>query len=138
MWTARNTVIYGVVIVAVFLLVPSGHYCGGQATPSGAEKATKLEDRIQQLEQRLAETNRNLVAVLKAFKEMQDQKKGKPPRWQMLNAGKKVIVLDTQMGESRTVEPEPAQRHQIVTVGNSVFIIDTVGGFVKEERKGSK
>jgi len=86
----------------------------------------------------LSQTEKNLVEVLKAFKELQTQQKEKPPRWQMLNAGKKVVILDTQTGRSQTVEPDTAQRFQTVTVGNSMFILDMVGGFVKEERKGSK
>ena len=96
--------------------------------------------RSQQLEQRLSQTEKNLVEVLKAFKELQTQQKEKPPRWQMLNAGEKVVILDTQTGQIRTELPSQSalrHRYQPVTVGNSLFVVNTETGSV-EERKGSK
>jgi len=138
MWTSRNSLVICVSGIGILFLATSASLSSGQDSPSKPEGGKKLEERIQQLEQRLSQTEKNLVEVLKAFKELQTQQKEKTPRWQMLNAGKKVVMLDTQTGQSHTVQPDTAQRYQTVTVGNSLFIVDTLAGVVTAERKGSK
>jgi hypothetical protein len=131
MGTTRRGLLFGGAVVGILLAV-SATYSGGQAGD-----AKKLEERVRQLEQRLSQTERHLGEILKAFKELPAPAKEKPARWQMLNAGKKVVILDTEMGQFRTVEPEATTRVEAIKVGNTLFIVHPERGII-QDRVGSK
>jgi hypothetical protein len=127
--TTRWVVSLGVMVALV--LAGFASLSGGQDTgvKGKTEHAKKLEQRLEQIEQRLARTEKHLVDVLKALKEQQDKQKGKTGRYQMLNAGRKVVTLDTETGRTTTIEPS-TERYIAVTVGTTMFVVDTAFGNV--------
>jgi hypothetical protein len=102
----------------------------GQNTPRESKpEDKKVEQRVKELEDRLARTEKSLVAVLKALKEAQDKKPAKPTkaaRYQMLNAGNTVVTLDTETGKTTTIEPK-STFPMVVTVGTTMFVVDSFG-----------
>jgi hypothetical protein len=93
---------------------------------SKPEDSKKVEERVKELEDRLARTAKSLVDVLKPFKELQDKKLGKSGRYQMLNAGTKVVTLDTETGKTTTIEPKDSFP-MVVTVGTTMFVVSSNG-----------
>jgi hypothetical protein len=115
---------------------------GNDAPRKVSEEVKRVEERLAVVEERLAQTEKHLVEALKAFKELQattSKPKDPPtaPRYQMLPAGRNVVVLDTQLGTVKTVEGKES-RYQVVTLGNRVFIIDVEQGRFTDEREAKK
>jgi hypothetical protein len=86
----------------------------------------KADERIERLEKRLAQLEKQLADLVLALKDR--------PRHQMLNAGAKVVILDTQSGRSEVVQPAEARRYQPVAVGDSLFVVDTQTGTITQRR----
>jgi hypothetical protein len=89
--------------------------------PSPEAKIADLEKRLENIEKQL----KDLALVLKDLK--------KPaPRYQMLNAGDRVVILDTEKGTAQTIEPasKKAPRYQSFSVGRSVIVVDTAFGSI--------
>jgi hypothetical protein len=93
---------------------------------SKPEDNKKMEERVKELEHRLARTEKSLIDVLKALKELQDKKAVKAGRYQMLNAGTRVVTLDTETGRTTTIEPKDAFP-MVVTVGTTMFVVYSSG-----------
>ncbi len=132
MWNKASSLAFGVIVIGILFLAASTPLSSGR--DKKPEDGKKPEERIQLLEQRLAETEKKLVETLNALKELQTQK---APRHQMLNAGQKVIILDTQTGTVRVEVPDAtraAERYQPFVVGNSLFIADTQTGTARETK----
>jgi hypothetical protein len=123
------------------LLVPSGRAEEPPAARKARQKTSlnrtaELEQRIQKLEAELASAR----AALKA-----EQPHQPAARFQMLSAGKRVVVLDTHTGETRIVEPETGRTYQNVEVGNAWFVVTVLGNLsehihtsAQDERKNER
>lgn len=48
-------------------------------------------------------------------------------RFQMQRAGKRVVILDTQTGESKIIEPEAGTPYQNVEVGKAWVVVTVLG-----------
>lgn len=60
-----------------------------------------------------------------------------PPagRFQMLKAGERVVILDTQTGETRIIEPEAPRALQQVEVGRAWVVVTVLGNASSSERQ---
>jgi hypothetical protein len=118
------------------LLVAFASFSVGQnrSGRSKAEDTKTVEDRVKELETRLARTEKNLVDVLKALKEAQDKKPVKAARYQMLNAGTRVVTLDTETGRTTTIDPKDSFP-MVVTVGTTMFVVYASGTVVTYQGK---
>lgn len=58
------------------------------------------------------------------------------PRYQMLSAGKRVVILDTVTGKTRIIEPEPSAPRQSVEIGNSWVTVTVLVN--RPERRGKR
>src|ERR1700722_3644824 len=96
--SASTTRLLGGLALVLGLLVAFTSFSVGQnrSPKDEPEDSKKREERIKQLEARLARTEKGLVDVLKGLKDLQDKKPVKSGRYQMLNAGTRVVTLDTE------------------------------------------
>jgi hypothetical protein len=125
----------GLVLVLGLLVAFASFSLGQNRTDKGeSQDNKKVEDRVKELETRLARTEKNLVDVLKALKDLQDRKPVKTSRYQMLNAGTRVVTLDTETGRTTTVEPKDPFP-MVVTVGNTMFVVYSSGTVVTYQGK---
>ncbi len=61
---------------------------------------------------------------------------GAGPRFQMLSAGKRVVILDTITGKTRIIEPEPSALQQRVEIGKSWVTVTVLVN--RPERRGKR
>lgn len=76
------------------------------AVPRSQKRIRHLESQIQRLQAALQKAGEETEAATPA------------PRFQMLPVGKGVVILDTQTGETRVIQPETGIQ-QIVEIGKS-------------------
>jgi hypothetical protein len=84
------------------------------APPKSAKKTDKSQERAKRSKARAAK----LEAAEKKSTD-REPKSSASSRFQMLAAGERVIVLDTQTGETRIIEPETVPVNQNVEIGKS-------------------
>ena len=124
---ATTRLFIGLALVLGLLVAFTSFSVGQNDSPKPkAEDARKVEKRVKQLESRLTRTEKTLVEVLKALKELQDRKPVKASRYQMLNAGNRVVTLDTETGTMTTTEPK-GSFPMVVTVGTTMFVVSSNG-----------
>jgi uncharacterized Zn finger protein len=116
----------GLALVLVVLVAFASFSIGQNDSRSKSTDNKKVEERIKELEDRLAQTEKNLVDVLKTLKEHQEKKPARSGRFQMLNAGTRVVTLDTETGKTTILEPKDTFP-MVVTVGNTMFVVTSTG-----------
>jgi len=109
-------------VVGLLLVLPSRPNVGAQDKPA-AKAETELEKKLEAIEKKLAE----LTAALQKA----------PPRYQALNAGTKVVIVDTVTGTYKTIEPGDTPRYAAFAVGRSVISVNLFSGTINE-REGAK
>jgi hypothetical protein len=124
-WTARSFIALALGLGALGAF--ASFSVGQNASLKGkAEENKKVQGRLKDMEERLARTEKTLVDVLKAFKELQEKKPAKSSRYQMLSAGTKVVTLDTETGKTTIIEPKDSFP-KVVTVGTTMFVVYQTG-----------
>lgn len=81
---------------------------------SKATDADALRQRLQDLEAELAAARREL-------------KSSPATRFQMLKAGERVVILDTETGKTQIIDPEPQTAVQKVDVGKAWVVVTVLG-----------
>lgn len=105
------------------------------AEEAAPPKSVKTGDKSQERAKRSKARQQKLEA---AEQEKADRKPqhSVSPRFQMLAAGERVVILDTQTGETRVIEPEAVPVNQNVEIGKSwvtVTVLVNVQGRKKTE-----
>lgn len=81
---------------------------------SKADDADSLRRRLEALEAELAAARREL-------------KSSPAVRFQMLKAGERVVILDTETGKTQIIDPEPQTALQKVDVGKAWVVVTVLG-----------
>lgn len=97
------------------------------AEPTPAERKAPQLSRLEQRRRKLAASAEAAQSETRAGKS--------DGRYQMLAAGKRVVVLDTHTGETRIIEPESGQAIQNVEVGRAWVVVTVLGNVSQHESK---
>lgn len=115
----------------------------------GAEQETQTSKAVRSTAKSVAESQTGNNAKSKAAAEPRSQARvgkiaesGTPQRatpsagrFQMLKAGDRVVILDTQTGETRIIEPEAPRALQQVEVGRAWVVVTVLGNASSSERQ---
>lgn len=119
--------------LAWIIAVPGGRFAAAEET--APPKSVKSTDKSQQRAKRSKARQQKPETAEKENVD-REPKPSVSPRFQMLTAGERVIILDTQTGETRVIEPETVPVNQNVEIGKSwvtVTILVNVQGRKKTE-----
>jgi hypothetical protein len=64
--------------------------------------------------------------------------RGTGPRFQMMAAGERIVILDTQTGETRIIEPEPPGAKQTVKIGASWITVTVLVNVERAAKRSEK
>lgn len=101
------------VVLGLLLALPMRPLVEAQ-DKAAAKAETDLEKKLEAVEKKLAE----LTAALQKA----------PPRYQALNAGTRVVIVDTQTGEYKKIDPPEPPTYAAFAVGKSVVTVDLRNG----------
>jgi len=107
------------------------------ADPSALRKSRRVQgatERIQRLERQLKELEAALAASPEVAADGAFEKSDR--RYQMLAAGDRIVILDTQTGEARIIEPASGRPLQNVEVGRAWVVVTVLGNVM--ERAATK
>ncbi len=92
-----------------------------EAQSSKPEKAVSKADDADSLRRRLEALEAELAAARRELKS------SPAARFQMLKAGERVVILDTETGKTQIIDPEPQTALQKVEVGKAWVVVTVLG-----------
>ncbi|MDX1970882.1 MAG: hypothetical protein SFV23_27190 [Planctomycetaceae bacterium] len=92
-----------------------------EAQSSKPEKAVSKADDADSLRRRLEALEAELAAARRELKS------SPAARFQMLKAGERVVILDTETGKTQIIDPEPQTALQKVDVGKAWVVVTVLG-----------